>query len=191
MTTPTSSTRFGRVEERTRDDLKYRIVHPALPSGEFIVEVILRVEGGVRFLCEAWKTRPTELLMIHRCVKYGEFSRRPYATAQPTDDSTQECVLALYYDYCRRSKLDASHLMAKAYPGGESVEDWSALRWRRILESAQWHQTKFPEGWTTAEVLGLLLSLKGQRRLHLATTLAETIGLRKVPRILLTEEAGS
>jgi hypothetical protein len=188
MTTPN---RFGRVETRTRDDLKYRITHPALPSGQFIVEVILRVEGGVRFLCESWGTRPTELLMTHRCVQYGEFSRRPYTPAQLPDDSTQECVLALYYDYCRRSNLDASQLMAKAYPGGESAEDWSALRWRRILESAEWHQTRFPETWTTAAVLGLLLSLKGQKRLHLATTLAETIGLRNIPRILLTEEPGS
>jgi len=61
MTTPM---RFGRVETRTRDDLKYRITHPTLPSGQFIVEVIFRVEGGVRFLCETWATRPTELLMI-------------------------------------------------------------------------------------------------------------------------------
>jgi hypothetical protein len=188
MTTPPSRNSFGQVESHTSEALKYRITHPAKRNGLFIIDSIIKVESGVRFLCETWPSRPPETLIVHRCAQHGEFSKRPFVCSQPTDDSTVKCVLALYYDYCRRSKLDAAQLMATAYPGGESVEDWSPLRWRRILESAQWHGTSFPKPWSTGETLGLLLALKGQKLLHLAKTLAYALNLRHVDRILLLEE---
>jgi len=188
MTTPPSRTSFGQVESHTSDILKYRITHPSKGNGRFIIDSIIKVESGVRFLCETWPTRPPELLIVHRCAQHGEFSKRPFSCSQPTDDSTQDCVLALYYDYCRRSKLDASQLMATAYPGGENAEDWTPLRWRRVLESAQWHGTTFPEIWSDGDILLLLFSLKGQKRLHLANTLAHVLGLPNTDRFLPNEE---
>jgi hypothetical protein len=188
MTPPPSRFYFGQVETLTSDVVKYHITHPAKRNGLFIIDSIIKVESGVRFLCEPWRTRPSEALIVHRCAQHGEFSKRPYTCTQPTDDSTQDCVLALYYDYCRRSNLDASQLMAAAYPGGEIIEDWPPLRWRRLLESAQWHGTIFPSTWTSAEGLGLLLALKGQKRLHLAKALAHAINLRNADRVLLLEE---
>lgn len=187
MNFPTSRGSFGRVESRTLDELKYRITHPARPNGRFIVEAIIKVENGVRFLCETWPNRPSEVLLYHRCAQYGEFSKRPYLCAQATDDSTQDCVLALYYDYCRRSSLDATQLMVEAYPGGESADQWSAVTWRRILDGAEWQRTQFPETWTNPVILGLLLSLKGQRRAHLASALARAIDLRDGPPTLRNE----
>jgi hypothetical protein len=187
MPSPPIRNPLGRVESQTREGLKYRITHPARPNGRFIVDVVVKVDNGVRFLCETWPSRPSEALMYHRCVQYGEFSKRPYTCGQATDDSTQDCVLGLYYDYCRRTSLDATSLLVQAYPGGENAELWSPVTWRRILDAARWQSTEFPDHWSSAAILGLLLSLKGQHRTHLAVALAEAIGLRNAPPILGNE----
>jgi hypothetical protein len=187
MPSPTFRSPLGRVESHTLGDLKYRITHPVRPDGRFIIDAVLKVGDGVRFLCETWPNRPSEPLIYHRCVQYGEFSKRPYVCGQATDDSTQDCVLALYYDYCRRQSLDATSLLVQAYPGGESAERWSPVAWRRILDAAKWHRTEFPDLWTSAPTLDLLQSLKDQHRSHLAVALAEAIGLRTVARILRDE----
>jgi hypothetical protein len=191
MALPTFRNPLGRVESRTLSELKYRITHPARPNGRFIIDAVIQVGNGVRFLCDTWPTRPSETLIYHRCAHYGEFSKRPYVCGQATDDSTQDCVLALYYDYCRRQSLDATRLLVQAYPGGESAEQWSPVTWRRILDGAQWHGTEFPDVWTSAAILDLLVSLKGQQRSHLAVALAEAIGLRNVPRLLGDEGEAS
>jgi hypothetical protein len=187
MPAPPIRNPLGRVESQTREGLKFRITHPARLNGRFIIDVIVKLDNGVRFLCETWPSRPSDALMYHRCVQYGEFSRRPYACGQATDDSTQDCVLALYYDCCRRRCLDATSLLMQAYPGAESAEQWSPVTWRRILDAAKWHRTEFPDIWASKPTLDLLQSLKDQHRSHLAVALAEAIGLRTVARILRDE----
>jgi hypothetical protein len=173
----------GRVETRTLHDLKYRITHSARADGVFIIDAAIRLHNGVRFLCESWPSRPSEALLFHRCLQYGEFSARPYLIGQAADDSTLECVLALYYDCCRRTGIDATELMVRSYPGGEGAEDWTDVDWRKILDASEWHGTVFPASWGTDELIGLLMSLTSQKRVQLAAKLEQAIALRNLPRL--------
>lgn len=167
----------GRVESFINDELMYLITHPGPRQVEFIIEAIVKVEGGVRFLCESLPSRPNAGLIFYRCNKYGEFSARPYLVGQAADDSTLSCVLGLYYDFCRRNGLNATKVMVRAYPEGERAESWDAVSWRTVLDAAQWQGTRFPDTWTREAILGLMISLRSQRRTHLAAVLAEQLNL--------------
>jgi hypothetical protein len=177
MNPPNLGAHAVRIETRVDGDFCYRITHPARADGPFIIDASVKTGNGVRFLCESRPERPIEALIFHRCVQYGECSARPYLLGQAADDSTLPCVLGLYYDYCRRHGLNATELMMRAYPGGESPEHWDAVEWRKILDAADWQGTTFPDLWTSAAVLGLLISLKSQRRGHLAAVLATALNL--------------
>jgi hypothetical protein len=167
----------GRVEFFMHGELMYNITHPTAQQDQFILDAAVKVEGGVRFLCESRADRPNAALILYRCNTYGEFSARPYHLGQAADDSTLQCVLALYYDFCRRNSLNPTKLMLRAYPQGERAEDWDALAWRTALDAAHWHDTRFPQAWTPDAILGLLISLRSQHRTHLAAILAEQLNL--------------
>src|SRR5262249_39627901 len=143
----------------------------------YIVDSVVKEEQGVRFLCESTPQRPQIELIYHRCLKFGEFSARPYLLGQAADDSTLACVLGLYYDLCRCHALNAAKLMRRAYPGDEAAGQWDAVAWRRVLDVAQWQETRFPNSWTPEAILGLLVSLRSQRRTHLARVLAQRLGM--------------
>lgn len=181
MKPPNASRPSGRVDSHMGADLMYRITHPVRADGLFIIDASVKVGNGVRFLCESRSERPSPESIFHRCVQYGEFSARPYLVGQAADDSTLSCVLGLYYDYCRRSGRNATELLVRAYSGGEVPEDWNAIAWRKVLDAAQWHGTTFPGIWTSAAILGLLISLRSQRRTHLAAVLAAALNLPEVP----------
>jgi hypothetical protein len=177
MSGPELPASLRRVESVMNEDLLYDLTYPQTDGGPFIVDAILKVQHGVRFLCESWPERPIPALITHRCARYGEFSARPYLLGQATDDSTLHCVLGLFYDFCRRHTLDATQLTLRAYPGGEGAAHWDTASWRRVLDLAQWQGTRFPDTWTSQATLGLLLSLRSQGRIHLAQVLAEQLNL--------------
>ena len=183
MSPPTLRTPLGQVESVVKDDFRYRLTHPATDGGDFIIDAIVKVENGVCYRCESRHERPSPELIVYRCVEYGEFSARPYLLGQAADHSTLNCVLGLYYDFCRRSSLKATELMVRAYPGGEATEEWDALAWRTVLDAAQWQGTTFPETWTKDAILGLLVSLWDQGRTHLAALLSMELNLPSVPTI--------
>ena len=151
-----------------------------LPSGErpFIYEAAIKVPGGIVFLCERWHERPTESMMAERCARFGLFSRRPYYAGQATDDSTIDCVFALYYAYCQSLGVNPTELLARTYPGWETPEKWDGKLWGFILEASRWHGTPIPDAWETDTAIGLVMSLCGQHRAELAETLTQEILLR-------------
>jgi hypothetical protein len=165
----------------TTFDLKFSVHSSIAGDGRFIYDVVLKVENGVKFLCELWPECPSADLMALRCSQYGSFSPRPYVAGQMTDDSTPDCVLALYHHYCRSSAIDPTALLVRTYPGWETPQKWTDEVWGRVLRSANWHGTAVPETWTGDGIIGLLLSLTTQGRRALAETLTQEVLLRLPP----------
>lgn len=166
---------LGHTECYTTTCLKYWLSALHRTRHRFVVEALVKVPGGVRFLCELRREPPEVHELIRRCLEHGEFSARPYLLGQTTNDSTADCVMALYEDCCRRRGLNATELLARTYPGWEQREAWPADTWKRIRVSAQWQETTFPVEWTSDCVIGLLMSLTGQHRPQLANTLASEL----------------
>jgi hypothetical protein len=162
---------LGRTECHTSTCLQYCITAPVRSNGKFVLEAMVKVPEGVRFLCELRSERPHVTELMRHCLDNGQFSARPYLLGQATDDSTADCVMALYEDCCRRHGLDATELLVRTYPGWETTEAWSADAWKRVRELAEWQETTFPVEWTTDCLIGLLMSLNGQHRTQLARTL--------------------
>ena len=159
----------------TRSELKYTLYFPANDEESFIFTAILKVPNGVKFICEPWKDRPNEHMIAVRCAAHGQFSPRPYWAGQETDDSTLDCVLALFHSYCGGSGVDPTRLIARAYPGMEVDEKWSPDGWRQTLDAAEWHGTSIPKEWTISSVIGLIASLRHQKLTALAQALADEI----------------
>lgn len=172
---------LGRTECHTTTCLQYSVTEPIWSNGKFVLEVIVKVPEGVRFLCELRSEHPQVPELIRRCLDHGQFSARPYLLGQATDDSTADCVMALYEDCCRRHGLDATELLVRAYPGWETTEVWSAEAWKRVRASAEWQETTFPVEWTTDCLIGLLISLHGQHRKQLAHALEIAISASVAP----------
>ena len=166
---------LGPTECHTTTCLKYWIRALNRTHHRFVVEALVKVPGGVRFLTELRQEPPEAHELIRRCLENGEFSARPYLLGQTTDDSTADCVMALYEDCCRRRGLDPSELLVRTYPGWEKRDAWLAATWTRIRDSAQWQETTFPAEWTSDCLIGLLMSLTGQHRPELATILASVL----------------
>src|SRR5258707_9144264 len=101
---------------------------------------------------------------MHLCLQHGKFWAGPYVLGQATDNSTYMCVMALFYDFCRRSGLDGTELLVKAYPLSEMADQWDAVTWSRVLYGAEWQGTIFPTAWTNDAAIGLFLSLIDQKR---------------------------
>jgi hypothetical protein len=160
-------------------DLKFSCHRSLVGSNLFIYSVTLKIDNGVKFWCEFWHEQPSEALMAQRCSQFGQFSMRPYLAGQVTDESTSDCVLALYYNYCRSASIDPTALLARTYPGWETAEEWTDSAWRSLLVSAAWHRTTIPAQWAVDGVIGLLLSLTTQGRRALAETLTQEILLRR------------
>jgi hypothetical protein len=161
------------------DDLIYCIIFPTRPGGSFVIEASLKVPHGVRLFNDRWPERPSEAVLRHLCLQFGDFSPRPYSVGQAADASTRPCAMALYHDCCRRLGLDATELLVRTYPDAENPEAWTPLAWRLILEAATWQGTDFPFEWTPEAIFGLLLSLAGEGRELLAMTLAAEIARRQ------------
>lgn len=178
---------LGRTECHTTTCLQYSVTEPIWSNGKFVLEVIVKVPEGVRFLCELRSERPQAPELIPYCLENGRFSARPYLLGQATDDSTADCVTALFEDCCRRHRLDPTELLVRTYPGWEKTEVWSADTWKRIRESAEWQETTFPVEWTTDCLIGLLMSLNGQHRRQLASALEIAISGAIVPTVLIDE----
>jgi hypothetical protein len=159
-------------------DLKFSFHSHLGGDGQYIYDVALKVEHGVKFLSELWPERPTEALMARRCAQYGRYSSRPYVAGQVTDVSTGDCVLALYHHCCRSYAIDPTGLLIRTYPDKESPMRWTHDAWHRVLQSADWHGTAMPKCWGGDAVIGLLLSLTGQDRGALAETLTQELLLR-------------
>jgi len=160
-------------------DLQYTL-YPMLVKHQrrLLYHAALKADGGILHLSELWHERPSAALMAQRCAQFGQLSRRPYLAGQITDESTSDCVWALYCVYCRSIALDPTALLMRTYPGWETAEKWTESDWSSVLESAQWHGTTLPSVWSTDTVLGLLMSLCGQSRRHLAESLTQEIVLR-------------
>jgi len=167
----------GPVESLVTEVLTYRLTHPATAGDLFILDAMVKVDNGVCFLCDSLRARPSTELVVYQCIEYGEFSARPYLLGQAADRSTLNCVLGLYYDFCRRNSLNATELLVRAYPGHELAKDWDAVAWRTVLDAAQWQGTIFPDTWTEDAIQGLLVSLWDQGRTHLAAVLSLQLNL--------------
>lgn len=158
-------------------DLQYTVSPTRVDSQRrLLYRAALKAEGGVLYFCELWDEAPGDQLMAQRCAQFGVLSRRPYLAGQTTDDSTGDCVWALYHSCCRSIRVDPTALLTRTYPGWESPDDWTETAWQSVLDSAQWQGITVPSR-TTDGVIGLLMSLCGQGRRQLAESLTQEIVL--------------
>ena len=155
---------LSRADCHTTEVLTYCVTYPAEAGGKFLIDALLKTHGGVHHLCATSPDFPGEELLTHLCLLHGKFSARPYVVGQPTDNSTYVCVMALFYDFCRRSGLDGTELLVKAYPLSETAGQWDEVTWRRVLDGAEWQGMIFPSVWTNDALIGLFLSLIDQKR---------------------------
>jgi len=166
---------LSRTDSYTTAELRYRVTHLGHLGSKLVIESIAKVPHGVRHYCELFEAKPSEATILQSCLTRGDFSARPYVLGQAADDSTLDSVLALYRDCCHRRGVDPTALLVRTYPGWETPEKWNGGLWSSIQEGAAWNGTLYPTVWTTDSVLGLLMSLTGQHRSHLASALADAL----------------
>jgi hypothetical protein len=164
----------GPSECHTTHTLQYCIRHPAEAGGKCLIDAVLKVPGGVLYLCGTWPELPSATMIVDLCLEYGQFSARPYRLAQRTDASTEICVMALFYDFCRRKSINATDLLVKAFPQSEAADHWDPVTWRKVLDAADWQGTIFPTAWGDDAVIGLFMSLIDQKRQRVAERLELT-----------------
>lgn len=85
------------------------------------------------------------------------FSRRPYKLRQGCDGTIDDCVHALFIDFCRSYNLDPLLLYAEAYPNNGS--DYVLEAQARILENAEKQGVEYPKVWNKNAFEGLCESL--------------------------------
>ena len=87
---------------------------------------------------------------------FHQYSPRPYVLGQPCDGTIENCVFALFYDYCGAKGLDPTDLCRQAYPDRElpSAAEREACSRRAMAEGVA-----FPIAWDDQAFQGLLESL--------------------------------
>jgi hypothetical protein len=159
--------------------LRYRMIAPRWTGAQYIAFATVKVPGGVRFLTCSWWMAPDETLLIARCLRDGQLSMRPYVVGQATDDSTIDCVMALYHDLCVSYGLDATDLLLRSDPAWARRERWAQYDWDRFRRIADFEGTLFPLTWTDDAILGLMMSLENQGLPALATSLGHALKARR------------
>jgi len=114
-----------------------------------------KVEGGVYHLVyEVIETVDQEELkeLLRKIDEIGVFSPRPYKLRQPCDGSIDYCVIALFFDFCKRKRINWKELYRKAYPDDYIDEIF-------IKEMAEWQGVEYPKIWNEKAFDGLIESL--------------------------------
>jgi len=116
------------------------------PSDNALMDImVFRVPGGI--LYEMYTNGD-------RC--FHQFSPRPYVLGQSCDGTIDQCVFALFYDFCARRKRDPAALYRQAYADSEPA---TAKERADTLRQAMAEGVAFPMKWDKQAFDGLLESL--------------------------------
>lgn len=106
-----------------------------------------------------------------RC--FHAFSQRPYVLGQACDGTIENCVFALFYDYCEAKGLHPAALYRDAYPEQEpNTESERRATTRLALAEG----VCFPHLWDAKAFESLLESLREINNHSLASVLEEEAG---------------
>lgn len=83
------------------------------------------------------------------------FSSRPYKLGQSCDGTIEECVFALYYDFCKQKKLNSVDIYNKVYSDNKLTDE----ELKRCYHIALKEGITIPSIWNKEEFAGLLESL--------------------------------
>ena len=162
-------------------DLRFTVHFPVPDDNRYLTEAAIKVKAGVKYITQFWFDRPTEQQIARECSQHGHFSPRPFHLGIPTDESTFECVLALFYQFCCAFEIDATAVLVKAYPDRESAHKWTKVAWERVVDCAKWHGTIVPDEWRSTDIQALLACISSQGHLDLAEVLAQELCLDRSP----------
>ncbi|MCI0541604.1 MAG: hypothetical protein L0Z50_40920 [Verrucomicrobiales bacterium] len=134
---------------------------------EVVFEGFVKCDGGVRHLVHRY-----EKVTLHEAaldiLEHGTFSPRPYRLAQACDGSINECVLALFVNFCAANHHSADALFRASYP-----DDRQIPHWREVVIAADWQGVCYPSRWDADASAGLLESLHVINYHQLAALVAE------------------
>ena len=139
---------------------------------EFVFEGFLKVVGGVKHVVNRFDNNPTMEEMLSLLESRGLVSPRPYQPGQFCDGSITSCVMALFYDFCKRYGLNAAGVHATAYP------DRAEPNWEEqylTMSFADWQGVAYPRIWTLEHFVRLLDSLNAVNRHSLSNELEEAV----------------
>ena len=143
---------------------------------------LLKVHHGLRHLTSWWPTEPSLLSMTDECLLRGKLLMRPYLLGQDTDVCSAACVFTLLHDYCESAGIDATQLLARAYPNQGPYDRWTAQIWQDIRTDAVWQGVSIPRRWTTDGLIGLSLSLTASHHDALSDVLLAAVASSRKPR---------
>ncbi|MBI5388719.1 MAG: hypothetical protein HZA90_29000 [Verrucomicrobia bacterium] len=134
---------------------------------EVVFEGLVKCHEGVRHLVHRYAKVNLHGAALDT-LQHGTFSPRPYRLAQACDGSINECVLALFVNFCAARHHSADALFGTAYPDERPLP-----RWNEVVAAADWQGVCYPARWDTAAVAGLLESLHAINYHQLAAVVAE------------------
>jgi len=117
-------------------------------DGAKMKERVVKVKGGIR-----------SKMFINGVKVIDTFSKRPYKLAQSCDGTIDDCVHALFIDFCHKLDLDAQELYYRAYPESEKDNCYDLEAQINIITRANKEGVEYPEIWNEQAFKGLVESL--------------------------------
>ena len=117
----------------------------------YLADGLLKAEGGVRHL--VMRYRRYDLAQVMKDLNEGHFSPRPYVLGQACDGSIDDCVHALFFNFCSRKGIDPVAMYMMAYPENNTPN------YGEVLKPAEWEGVKYPKRWDKKAFAGLIESL--------------------------------
>ena len=114
-------------------------------DGALMDVMVFRVPGGILYEMYTDGDRT-----------FHQYSPRPYVLGQPCDGTIENCVFALFYDYCKVKGLDPAALYRQAYSDREPS---SEAEREACIRRAMAEGVAFPLAWYDEAFKGLLDSL--------------------------------
>ena len=109
---------------------------------------VVRVEKGIR-----------SLMFINGELTMDTFSKRPYTLGQSCDGTIDNCVHALFIDFCRQLDLDPEEIYYEAYPEAKKESSYDLENQTNTTDKANKEGVEYPKVWNKQAYLGLLESL--------------------------------
>jgi hypothetical protein len=145
---------FDEIADIETKDFRIWVGKDRRPSNdgyEYLADGLLKVEGGVRHLVARYARY--DIAQITKDLSEAHFSPRPYVLEQACDGSIDDCVHALFFNFCSKKGIDPVATYRMAYPE-DNPPDYG-----EVLKSAEWEGVKYPKRWDKKAFAGLIESL--------------------------------
>ena len=110
--------------------------------------VVSKTNGGIR-----------SKMFINGKQVMDTFSKRPYQLGQACDGTIDDCVHALFIDFCADLNLKPRELYFQAYPEAEKDGSYTPEIISELKIRANQEGVQYPTNWNKQAYLGLLESL--------------------------------